>query len=104
MFGGIGCKLMQCQTDGLGSGRIQVQPWAVDRDPRADKVGKMCELGAHQLIDIDSLPLVPDEQVLIGCERPDALIKAPDKAFSLRCRGLAGDCRPEREQVLDPLL
>jgi hypothetical protein len=40
----------------------------------------------------DSLPLVPDQQVLIGCERPDALIKAPDKVFRLPRRGLAPAC------------
>src|SRR5260370_2530272 len=95
---------MQCQTDGLGGGRIQAQPWAVDRDSRPDKICKMCELGAHQLLDIDSLPPVLDQQVLIGCERADALIKAPDKVFRLSRPGLPGDGLPETERVLRPLM
>jgi hypothetical protein len=47
------------------------------RDPtRSPKCG---ELSAHQILDIDSLPLVQDQQVLVGCERPDVLTKAPIK-------------------------
>jgi hypothetical protein len=36
----------------------------------------MRELGADQLINIDPLPFITDQQVLIGCERPEAFIKA----------------------------
>ena len=95
---------MQCQTDCLGGGRMQAQPWAVDRDSRPDKICKMCELCAHQLLDIDSLPPVLDEQVLIGCERPNALIEAPDKVFRLPCRGRSGDGLHESEHVLGAMI
>jgi hypothetical protein len=50
---------MQCETDGLGGGRIQAQPWAIDRDSRPDKICKMRKLGAHQFFDIDTLPPIP---------------------------------------------
>jgi hypothetical protein len=76
----------------LCTSSIQAQLQGVHSDPRSYKATKMRERGADQLIDIDSLPLVPDQQVLIGCERPDALIKAPDKVFRLPRRGLAPAC------------
>jgi hypothetical protein len=63
----------------LGGGRIQTQLRAVDIDPRASKIRKVCELGTHQILDINSLPLVPDQQVLIGRERLNSL-SARDKS------------------------
>jgi hypothetical protein len=41
---------------------------------------------------------------LIGCERPDALIKAPNKVFRLPCRGLSGDRLHETEHVLGAMI
>src|SRR5712671_7390589 len=69
-------------------------------DPGTDQVGEMGELGAHQVLRLNSLPLVADQKVLIGCERLDALSKAPDKVFRLTGRGLAGDGLHETEHVL----
>jgi hypothetical protein len=48
------------ETDRLSGRRVQTQLRAVHSQPGPDKIRKMRELGAHQLIDIDSLPLVPD--------------------------------------------
>src|SRR5712672_947984 len=69
-------------------------------DPRPDQVSEMGELGAHQVLRLNALPLVADQKVLIGCERLDALSKAPDKVLRLTGRGLAGDCLHETEHVL----
>jgi hypothetical protein len=65
----------------------------VHRDPGPHEIGKMGELGAHQILDINSLALVPDQQVLIGCKCLDALSEALDKIFRVTSGGLAGDCR-----------
>jgi hypothetical protein len=65
---------------------------AADSDARSEKIRKVRELGAHQILDIDSLPFVFDQLVLIGRKRLDALCKAPDKVFRLTSCGLADDC------------
>jgi hypothetical protein len=49
-----------------------------------------CESGAHKILDVDSLPLTPDQQVQIGRERLDAVSEPLDKVFRLTSRGLAG--------------
>jgi hypothetical protein len=104
VFAGIGRELVQCKTDRLGGSRIQAQLWAVDIDPRTNKIRKVRELGAHQIFDIDSLPLVPDQQILIGRERLNALGEAPDKVFGVTSRGLAGDCLHKAEHVLGAMI
>jgi hypothetical protein len=76
VFAGIGCQLMEREADRLCTSSFQAQLRAVHSDPRPYKVRKMRELGADQLINIDPLPFITDQQVLIGCERPDAFIKA----------------------------
>src|SRR6266478_8328149 len=73
------------------------------RDPGPHKIGKIGELGAHQILDVNSLPLVPDQQVLIGRKRLDALSEALDKIFRRTSRGLAGDCLHETEHVPGPM-
>jgi hypothetical protein len=50
-------------------------------------LARIASTNAHQFIDIDSMPRVPDQQVLTGCERPDALIKALDKVGLQRSGG-----------------
>ncbi len=40
VFAGIGRKLMQRKTDRLGGRRIQTQLWAVEIDPRPNKIRK----------------------------------------------------------------
>src|SRR5712672_1940398 len=58
------------------------------RDPGPHKIGKVCELGAHQILNINSMPLILDQQVLIGRKCLDALSEALDKTFRLTSRGL----------------
>src|SRR5207245_4004254 len=48
--------------------------------------------------------VVPDQQVLDGRERLDALSKAPDKVFRFKTRSLAGDCLHEAEQILEAMV
>jgi hypothetical protein len=100
VFTGIGRKLVECEPDGLRGDCIQTHLRAVRSDPRPQKVRKMRELGAHQILDINALPLVPDQQVLIGRERLNALSEALDKILRLTSRGLAGDCLHDTEHVL----
>ncbi len=52
---------MQCKTDRLGGGCVQTQLRAVHSDPGPDEVRKVRELGAHQILHINSLPLIPDQ-------------------------------------------
>ena len=64
----------------------------------------MCELGAHQILDINALPLVPGQQVLIGRKCLDTLSEVLDKIFRLTSRGLASDCLHETEHVLGAMI
>jgi hypothetical protein len=95
---------VQCETDASGGSCVQSQFRALQRDPGPDNVCKMRELGAHRVFYINSLPLVSDQQVLIGRKRMDALSEAPDKVFRLTSGGLAGDCLHEREHVLGAVI
>ena len=90
---------MSASLASLSSRRVQAYRRAVHRDPGPDKIGKVCELGAHQILDINSLPLVLDQQVLIGRKCLDTVSEALDKIFRPTSRGLAGDCLHETEHV-----
>ena len=89
VFAGIGRKLMQCEPDGLRCGCVQMQLRTVHGDPRPDKIRKMREVSAYQVLQIGSLPLVPTQQVLVGGERLDALRESPDKVLNITSRDLA---------------
>ncbi len=54
---------------------------------------------ASWVLDINALPLVPDQQVLIGRERLNPLSEVPNKVFRSTSRGLAGDCLHETEHA-----
>src|SRR5262249_17975230 len=101
---GVGRKLVECEADGLGGDRVQVQLLAAYGDPRSDHVGKMRKLGAHQVLCIDALPLVTNQQVLIGRERLEALGEAADEVFALTGCGLASNCLHETEHVLGAMI
>jgi hypothetical protein len=58
--------------------RIQSQLGAAHDDTRTNEIGEGRELGANQVLDFDPSPFVPDEEVLIGCKRLDALGKSLD--------------------------
>ena len=74
------------------------------RDPGPHEIGKKGELGPRQILNINSLPLVPDQQVLIGRKCLDAVSEALDKIFRLTSRGLASDCLHETEHVLGAMI
>jgi len=59
---------------------------------------------ASWVLDINALPLVPDQQVLIGRERLNPLSEVPNKVFRSTSRGLAGDCLHETEHVLGAMI
>jgi hypothetical protein len=85
-------------------GRIQTQLWAVHGNPGTDKIRKMRELGVHQVLQISSLPFVPNQEVLVGSESLDALRESPDKIIGFARRSLAGDCLHETEHVLGAMV
>jgi hypothetical protein len=95
---------VECETDRLSGGRVQTKLRAVDRDPRADKIRKMRKLGAYQILHISSPLLVPTQQVLVGCERLDALSESSNKVLRTANRGLSSDGLYEAEQILDTMV
>src|SRR5262249_24337300 len=72
--------------------------------PRTNEVGEMRELGVNQVFNINSLPLVSEEQVLIGRKRLETLGEARDEVFRLRSRNLTGDCLYETKHVLGAMI
>src|SRR5215470_3604121 len=104
IFPGVGGEFVERDPDGLGGGRVQAKLGAMHGDTRTNEVGEMRELSVNQVLDINSLPLVPDHQVLIGRKRLDTLSEAPDKVFRLTSRGLAGDCVYETEHILGAMI
>src|SRR5258707_4692645 len=53
-----------------------------------------------QVLDLDPFPFVPDQQVLIGRKRLDALGEALDEIFGVPAGGLVGDRVHDAEHVL----
>jgi hypothetical protein len=58
VFAGIGGKFVECETDGLGGSRLQVQFRSVKVDPSSDQVRKAPKPNVHQILYIDSPPLM----------------------------------------------
>jgi hypothetical protein len=81
IFRGIGGELMEREPDGLCGSRVQAQLGTLHGDTKTNEVGKKRELGAGQIPDFDPMPFAPDEQVLMGCKRPNALGDALDVIF-----------------------
>jgi hypothetical protein len=54
------------EPDRLRGRRSQSQLGALDRNTRPNEAGKMCELGVDLIIDVDPIPFIADEEVLIG--------------------------------------
>src|SRR4029077_9313408 len=69
-------------------------------DTRINKIGEVRELSANQVFDVDPIPFIADEQVLIGGKRLNALGEALDKIFGVFARGLASDCVHDAKDVL----
>jgi hypothetical protein len=66
VFAGVRSKFMKREPEGLRTDRVEAQLGAIQDNARTNQIGEMRELGAHQLLDVNSLPLVPEQQVLIG--------------------------------------
>src|SRR5262245_17320343 len=70
-----------------------------------DKIRKMGELGAHEIMHVDSPPTRPDQKVLIGRDRPDAIGEPVDELLlSVRDRGLAGNDLDKSKEVLAAMI
>src|SRR6266478_10179849 len=65
VFPGVGGELVQRKPDRLRGSRIEAQLGAMDGDTRTNEVGKVRELGVDQVRDLDPIPFVADEQVLV---------------------------------------
>src|SRR6266849_7662716 len=66
VFPGVGGEFVEREPAGLRGGRLQAQLRAVHGDTRTNEVGEERELGTNQVLDLDPIPFVADEQVLIG--------------------------------------
>src|SRR5260370_1427951 len=73
-------------------------------DTRANEIGEMRELGANQVRDLDPIPFVADEQVLIGRKRLDALGEALDEIFGISGGGLVSDGVDDAEHILGAMI
>src|SRR5262252_6176336 len=73
-------------------------------DTRTNEAREMRELGAHQILDLNPFPFVPDEQVLIGRKRLDALGEALDEIFGVFGGGLVSDRVDDAEHVLGAMI
>jgi hypothetical protein len=103
-FAGIGRQLVECETDRLGRGRIQVYSRAIHRHPGPNKIRKVGKLGPRRVLDVNTLPLVPRQQVLVGRKCLDSLAEALDKIFRLASRGLATNCLHETKHVFGAMI
>jgi hypothetical protein len=105
IFDSVGGKLVECDTDDFRGGCVKTQiRRAVQRNPNPDKISKLPELGANQIPHSNSLPLVLDQQIMIGCERLDAFSETPDKVFRFTRSRLTGDCLHQTEHVLGAMI
>jgi hypothetical protein len=76
----------------------------VQRNPNPDKIRKVRELGANQIRYSNSLPFIPDQQIMIGCERLHAFAEGPDKVFRFTSSRLTSDCLHQTEHVLGSMI
>ena len=66
VFSGVGSELVEREPDGLCGSSREAQPGAMNADTRTNEIGEVRELGTNQVLDLDPLPSVSDEEVLIG--------------------------------------
>src|SRR5215470_6180107 len=104
VFAGIGGELVEGEPDGLRGSRIKAQPGTSHDDTRTNEVGEMRELSAGEVGDLDSIPFIADEQVLIGGKRLDALGEARDEIFGTSGGGLMSDRVHNAEHVLGAMI
>ena len=65
-FGRVCGELVECEPDGLRGSRRQAQLGVVHGDTRTSKAGEVRELSVNKVLDLDAVPVAPDEQVLTG--------------------------------------
>src|SRR5215467_4081791 len=83
---------------------FQTQLWAIQDDTRTNEIGEMRKLSADEVLDLDSSPLVPNEEFLIGRQRLDAFGEPFNEIFGISCGGLASDCLYDAEDVLGAMI
>ncbi len=66
VFPRVGGQFVEREPDGLRGSGLQAQPGTMHCNARANEVGEMRELGAGEVRDLDPIPLIAHEQVLIG--------------------------------------
>src|SRR5215467_14521410 len=76
----------------------------MDTDAGTNKVGEVRELGANQILDLDPIPLVADQQVLIGRKRLDALGEALNEIFGISGGGLVSDRIHDAEHIFGAMI
>src|SRR5262249_24304335 len=104
VFPGVGSELVKREPDGLRRGRLQAQLGAMHGDTRTNEVREMRELGVDQVLDLDPVPFVADEQVLIGRERLDALGETLDEILGIAGDSLVSDRVDDAEHVLGAMI
>ena len=77
--------------------------WAVGGDLRPRLTRQVRKMGAHQIVQFNSLPFVPYQQILVEREGPDALVEACDKGFGCTGRRLTCDCLHQAERVFSAI-
>jgi hypothetical protein len=88
------------EPDGPRGTRIEAQLGVMHDDARTDEVGQVRELGINQALDIDRLPFIPDEQILIAESAVDPLGEALGEIFGVeaKLRHLRGGPARRRSQ------
>src|SRR5215475_3442526 len=104
VFAGVGGEFVQGEPDGLRRICSEAQFGATNVDTRTNEVGEIRELTANQVIDVNSPPLVPDEQVLVGGKRLDAFGEAVDEIFRTLGSGLACDRSDKAQNILGAMI
>jgi hypothetical protein len=66
VFPGVGGELVEHESNGLGGSRLNAQLGAMHGNTTTNEVGEGRELGANQVDNLDAIPFVSDERVLIS--------------------------------------
>jgi hypothetical protein len=71
---------------------------------RPNAIGERGELSVNQVLDVDTIPFVADEQVLIGRKRLDAVGEALDEIFGISGGRLVSNRVHDAEHVLGAMI
>src|SRR5262249_42777172 len=100
VFTGVGGKFVDREPDGLCGSRLQAQLGAMYGDARTNEAGEWCELSANQVLDANSLPVVPNKEVLNSRKRLDAFRETLKEIFRIFGGGLLGNRVHHAQHVL----